>query len=171
MRDSISSSRSLRSAALLVGACLAIGSIAANATTPQEGGTYQWSAELVSFDKGAHEVTVKARLVETVDTKALPKLSAGDHAMLTWSGLNYAAGIRALERGTQSSYDRLTMPIEYVSADLDGRYIVFKVPVPAADAAAIEKLSAGQWVTATSPLKTMKLMEAVSSIRPYNDVE
>jgi hypothetical protein len=171
MRDS-STSCHLRIAATLLGltgALAGAGAAAAAEDGHAPAATYQWSAELVAFDRAAGVATVKARLVETVADKDLPKLKAGDHAMLTWSGLNYAAGIRALERGSASSFDRLTMPIEYVSSELDGRYVVFKVPVPAADAAAIAALTAGQWVTAQSPQKTTVWKEAVRSLRPYTD--
>jgi hypothetical protein len=168
MRDSSTSSR-LRIAAALLG----LGALVGTATAADDGHampkTYQWSAELVAFDRAANTATVKARLVETVTDKDVPKLKAGDHAMLTWSGLSFAAGIRALERGNTSSFDRLTMPIEYVSSELDGRYIVFKVPVPAADAPAIAKLEPGDWVTAQSPEKTLVWKEAVRSLRPYVD--
>ena len=143
--------------------------LVAGAATAAETGSYTWSAELVAIDKAANTVTVKARFVE--DAANVGDLQPGDAAMLTWSGINTAAGIRALERGTKSSYDRMTMPVEYVSSELDGRYLVFEVPIPAGDAAAIEKLEAGTWVTATSPHLPKEKAEAVASIRPYGHVD
>lgn len=134
------------------------------------GATYTWSAELVAFDAASKTATVKAMLVSNPEKNDLAALKAGDDAVLTWSGLSTAAGIRALERGTSSSFDRMTMPVEFVSSELDGRYVAFKVPVPAKDAAALAKLDAGTYVTATSPLRAESADEAVISLRPYNDL-
>ena len=80
-----------------------------------------------------------------------------------------AAGVRAVERGNTSSFDRMTMPIEYVSSELDGRYLSFKIPIPTKDAPAIAKLSPGAYVTATSPLRAKGASDAVTAIRPYSD--
>jgi hypothetical protein len=143
----------------------AIAFLGASASRADEAASYTWSAELVAVDTAANTVTVKSRLVEEAGKVA--DLEPGDAAMLTWTGLNIAAGIRALERGTKSSYDRMTMPVEYVSSELDGRYIVFEVPIPAGDAAAIQMLEPGAWVTATSPHLPKDKTEAVTSIRPY----
>jgi hypothetical protein len=133
--------------------------------------TYTWSAELVAFDRASNTVTVKSSFVTNPEAADLAALKPGDRAMLTWSGLSMAAGIRALERGHTSSFDRLTMPVEYVASELDGRYVSFKVPIPVKDTAAIAELSPGTWVTATSPVRAKSLEEAVGAIRPYNDVD
>jgi hypothetical protein len=129
--------------------------------------TYTWSAELVDFDRDSNTVTVKARVVEPPEKLDLAILRAGDRAMLTWSGLSTAAGIRALERGAKSSYDRMTLPVEFVSSELEGRYVSFKVSVPSEGSEAISKLHPGEWVTATSPPRPKDASEAVRSIRPY----
>ena len=88
-------------------------------------------------------MTVKAMLVSVPEATNLAELHTGDRAVLTWSGLSTAAGVRAVQKGDKSSFDRMTMPIEYVSSELDGRYVTFKVPIPAANAAAIAKLKPG----------------------------
>jgi hypothetical protein len=131
--------------------------------------TYTWSAELVAFDAASKTVTVKAIMVSNPEATDFSALRAGDRAMLTWSGLSLAAGVRAVQRGETSSFDRMTMPIEYVSSELDGRYVSFKVPIPAKDAGAIAKLSPGAYVTATSPLRAKSASEAVAAIRPYSE--
>jgi hypothetical protein len=160
---------------LATGVCtlFGVGSIAAQSARPaaessKTGETYTWSAELVAFDAASNTVTVKAVLVSNPERTDLSVLHAGDRAVLTWSGLSIAAGVRAIERGNRSSFDRMTMPIEYVSSELDGRYVSFKVPIPATDAAAIGKLSPGTYVTATSPLQAKSAIDAVTSIRPYS---
>jgi hypothetical protein len=130
--------------------------------------SYTWSAELVAFDKATSTATVKSRLVEHSDHPTnLAALRAGDAAMLTWSGIETAAGIRAIERGSSSSFERMTLPIEYVSSEADGRYVSFKVQVPTQDVDAIAQLAPGAWVTATSPHRAKNPKEAVSSMRPY----
>jgi hypothetical protein len=131
--------------------------------------TYTWSAELVAFDAASNTATVRAMLVSNPEKTDLAALRAGDRAVLTWSGLSIAAGVRAVERGSTSSFDRMTMPIEYVSSELDGRYVSFKVPIPAKDSAAIAKLKAGAYVTATSPLRAKSAADAVISLRPYSE--
>jgi hypothetical protein len=131
--------------------------------------SYTWSAELVAFDAAANTITARAMLVSNPERTDFAKLKAGDRAMLTWSGLWVAAGVRAVERGSASSFDRLTMPVEFVAAERDDRYLTFKVPVPAADAARLAVLKPGEYVTATSPLRATTAAEAVMAIKPYSD--
>ena len=171
MRTS-NSSLTARSAAVVPSflALLALACTAAHAADPPaaaENPTYTWSAELVAFDKAANTVTVKSRLVSEVAN--VTGIKSGDDAMLTWSGISTAAGVRAIERGSKSSYDHMTMPVEFVSAD-DSRHVTFKVPIPAKDAAALGKVQPGQYVTATSPQHPKSAKEAVTAIRPYADV-
>lgn len=154
----------------LVGASAAAPEATKSAAAASTDETYTWSAELVGFDAAANTVTVKAMLVSVAEATNLAALHKGDRAVLTWSGLSTAAGVRAVQKGDKSSFDRMTMPIEYVSSELDGRYVTFKVPIPAADAAAIAKLKPGAYVTATSPLRAKSAADAVISIKPYNDV-
>ena len=169
--------RSIRIAVMLVGLTLGVSGLtmaavdaldnAADAEAAEA--TYTWSAELATFDRETNTVTVRSRLVET-PAPDLSALRQGDHAMLTWSGISTAAGIRAIERGSVSSFDRMTMLVEYVSSDPDGRYVSFKVPIPPKDSETVARLSSGAWVTVTSPLRAKSLKEAVVAIRPYTDV-
>ena len=81
-----------------------------------------------------------------------------------------AAGVRRVTEGPAPKDDWLTLPVEFVCTELDGRYIRFSVPVPSDDLAKIASLSAGQWITATSPRRAARNEEAVVDVRPYNDV-
>jgi hypothetical protein len=128
--------------------------------------TYTWSAELVAIDEPARAVTVQTPLVSNAEID-FEALEAGDRVTLTWSGINTAAGVRRIVAGEAPETDRLTLPIEFVSAEHDHRYVRFKVPVPSADVAALEP---GSWITATSPHRPASLEEAVADVRPYNDV-
>src|SRR5512142_2981906 len=115
--------------AVLASVCMLLGasSLAAqsgNAAAEHSGKTaetYTWSAELVAFDAASNTLTVKAPLVSNPERTNLSALRKGDRAVLAWSGLSTAAGVRAVERGSTSSFDRMTMPIEFVSSELEGR--------------------------------------------------
>ncbi len=176
MRQSCSTGRAGRAAAAL---CAALGSLAAadgaaaathDASAAPAQQTYTWSADLVAYDAGSHTVTLRAMLFSDADAPDKSKLQAGDRVTLTWSGLSTGAGIRAIERGTNTKYDRMTMPVEFVSTEVDGRYVSFKVPVPMKDAEAVAKLKPGDYVTVTSPLKAKSPDDVVMAIRDYNDV-
>lgn len=131
--------------------------------------TYTWSAELVSVDEAARTVTVQAPVVSDAELE-LDGLDGGDRATLRWSGITTAAGISRVTRGDASEQDFLTLPVEFVSAELDGRYVRFAVPVPSDDFSKLAALSPGQWITATSPRGVGNHEEAVVDMRPYNDV-
>ena len=60
------------------------------------------------------------------------------------------------------------MPVEFVSMEMDNRYVNFKVPVPSGDVAKIKSLTPGTWVTVTSAHEPSDQAEAVAGIRPYN---
>ena len=130
---------------------------------------YNWSAELVEVDEPARTVTVQARLVgdAKIDFDAL---EAGERVTLTWSGINTAAGVRRIVAGKAPADDRLTLPIELVSAEHNAQYVRFKVAVPSDDLPRIASLQPGSWITATSPRRAERFEEAVGDMRPYNDV-
>lgn len=132
-------------------------------------GTYTWSAELVAIDEPARTVTVESRLVSNAEVD-FGSFEAGDRLTLTWSGINTAAGVRRIVDGAAPETDTLTLPIEFVSAEHDERYVRFKVPVPSDDVTKLAALEPGQWITATSPRRPERLEEAVADARPYNDV-
>ena len=171
MRHMSSTPDARRGAAVptVVGLLALVSASVAAPETPaaSEPSTYTWSAEVVAFDKAANTVTVKSRLVS--EAPSVAGLKPGDAAMLTWSGVVTADGIRAIERGTKSKYDRMTMPVVFVAAEDNGRSVSFKVPIPAKDAAVIERVQPGQYVTVTSPQRPKSAKEAVAEIRPYAD--
>lgn len=131
--------------------------------------TYTWSAELVAVDEKAGTVTVQSLVVSEPEVK-VSGLDRGDDVTLTWSGIRTAAGVQRVTEGAAPADDWLTLPVEFVSAELDGRYIRFSVPVPKDDLAKVAALAPGQWVTATSPRRAARSAEAVVDMRPYNDV-
>lgn len=141
------------------------GAVVANTSSD----TYTWSAELVAVDQPARTVTVQAWLVSDADVD-WNDLKASDRVTLTWSGINTAAGVRRIVDGAAPADDRLTLPVEFVSAEHDNRYVRFKVAVPSADLAKLASLSPGSWITATSPRRDARYEEAVAAARPYNDV-
>jgi hypothetical protein len=130
---------------------------------------YTWSAELVALDQAAKTVTVQSRLVSNADVD-FADFDAGDRLTLTWSGINTAAGVRRIVDGPAPADDRLTLPIEFVSAEHDNQYVRFTVAVPSEDLAKLASLAPGSWITATSPRRAARYEEAVVQVRPYNDV-
>jgi len=154
--------------------CLVAGLLAMAAAVPAiadsaANDTYNWSAELIAVDETARSVTVQSRLVGNADVD-FDSLDSGDRVTLTWSGINTAAGVRRIVDGAAPDTDRLTLPIEFISAEHDNQYVRFKVPVPSDDLARIASLSPGSWITATSPRRGAPYEEAVADVRPYNDV-
>lgn len=131
--------------------------------------TYTWSAELIAVDEAARTVTVQSRLVSNAEVD-FSALDPGDRVTLTWSGINTAAGVRRIVSGKAPEDDRLTLPIEFVSAEMDNRYVRFKVQVPSDDIAKLAALEPGTWITATSPRRPQRFEEAVTDARPYTDV-
>ena len=164
--------RSLWSHSLFLAAGLLAWANLGNAVgaTAETAGTYTWHAELVHFDQSAGTITVKSRFVSNADLDALSDLSEGDRAMLTWSGISWAAGIRRITRETQTEVDRMTMPVEFVAVDDDGQYLSFRVPIPREDVPKIAALQPGEWVTATSPYAPSGWEETVASMRAFTDV-
>jgi hypothetical protein len=131
--------------------------------------TYTWSAELVALDEPARTVTVQSRLVSNAAVD-FDSFDSGDRVTLTWSGIDTAAGVRRIVDGAAPEEDRLTLPIEFVSAEHDNRYVRFKVQVPNDDIAELSALEPGEWITATSPRRGVRFEEAVADVRPYTDV-
>jgi hypothetical protein len=167
MRDSNLARKAASSAAVLGCGLLALfGASGSAANTPSSSDTYTWSAELVAFDGETSTATVRSWVINP-DDPSHARLQPGETVMLTWSGLTTAAGVRAIEPGTRSSFDRMTMPVELVSFDMNGRYVSFKVKVPEQDAEKIAQLEPGQFVTATSPHQPKDASEAVRAMRPY----
>ena len=138
--------------------------------TAETEGTYTWHAELVAFDEAAGTVTVKSHLVSNADIEAATGLAEGDRAVLTWSGISWAAGVRRISPESETQLDRMTMPVEFVATDDAGQYVTFRVPIPRQDVPKIAALEVGQWVTAISPHQPSGWDETVTAIRAYTDV-
>ena len=169
MTSHLTPARIIRTLSLTVGLGLVAvaGSPLAAADTDS---TYSWSAEFVAFDDAAKTVTVQARIVSHSEIEDFSAFSKGDQIMLTWSGAyGSASGVRNLTHDTSVDEGELfAMPVEFVSMEMDNRYVNFKVPVPAGDVAKVKSLAPGKWVTVTSPHEPSDQAEAVAGIRPYN---
>jgi hypothetical protein len=164
--QSLSSTRPTRTVTLgLLAMAAALPASAGNITND----TYTWSAELVEVDRPAGTVTVQSRLVSNADVD-FDALDEGDRVTLTWSGINTAAGVRRIVPGDAPDGEGLTLPIEFVSPELDERYVRFRVAVQSDDLAKIASLQPGSWITATSHRRAKRFEEAVADVRPYNDV-
>ena len=168
MKQSDPSLSANRQPAFIIAGLLALSAVSP-ATADTANDTYTWSAELISFDRNARTVVVQSPVVSNAELD-FGRVDRGDRVTLTWSGIRTAAGVRRVTEGDASADDWLTLPVEFVSTEHEGRYIRFAVPVPSDDLAKVTSLSPGQWITATSPRRAANHEEAVAEMRPYNDV-
>lgn len=131
-------------------------------------GTYQWSAEFVSFDEAAKAVTLKSRVAYQEAVDELKRFKPGDRVLLQWSGSDtYAEAIRQVRPSTPKAEERFVMPVELVSAAPPSPYVTFRLRVPEAGAATLKMMKPGEWVTVTSPHIVSGKSEPVAAIRPY----
>lgn len=169
----ISDTRNFWKPSLIIVGLLALASPQGAASSASDGDmpdTYTWSAELVALDESANTVTVKSRMVSHAEIEDVSVFSEGDQIMLTWSGAHSSAsGVRNLRRGTDAQDEAFTMPVEFVSSERDGQYVIFKVPAPSSDMDRIKTLTPGVWVTATSPQQPSGEAATIEQIRPYSD--
>ena len=162
-RNGISMMAALAALTLLVGAGTALAGDDAAAAD------YSWSAELVAFDAPSRMATLKSMVVGH-EPGDLTRFEEGDAVVLVWSGVfSQASGIRTITDG-EMSQERFAMPAEFVATERDGRYVSFRVPIPAGDVAKIKALKAGQWVRATSPHAATDRSAVVATIRGYTDI-
>lgn len=153
----------------LVCAAFSQSALAADAET----GRYTWSAELVSFDEQAGQATLKTHIDTRANKEDLAELSEGERITITWTGMNWGAGIAHVTPGAAADAPGpLTLPAEFVRTELDRNYLVYTVAVPEDAAARIQGLEAGDWVTGVSPKNQpgRDLSGAVIELRPYNEV-
>ena len=147
-------------------AWLALFSVSAQAANQN----YQWSAKLMSFDEASSTAVVQAPIESYVTIKGIDDYSDGDRLILTWTGINWAAGVRDLAADPELTPTTLSLPVEFVSTELDGRYLNFRISVPSDAVSAIAAMEAGTHVTGTSPKMATDWSASISSLRHYNDV-
>lgn len=131
---------------------------------------YEWSGTLVSFDEAARTAVVQARIETYAKIDGLDRFSAGDRLILTWTGRNWAAGVRGLAADPELTPETLSLPVEFVSTEREGRYLNFRIPVPAGAVDAIAAMEPGTRVTGMSPRMATDWNTAVRSLRHYNDI-
>lgn len=149
-------------------ASAASGATGANAADDE---TYEWSAKLVSFDATTNTAVVRALVESYVDIDGLNGFSDGDRLILTWTGRHWAGGIRSLDRDPDLADSALSLPVEFVSTELGGRYVDFRIPVPESARSEIASFEPGTRVTGTSPRMATEWAKGVMSLRHYNDVD
>jgi len=155
--------------AIVLAAALTIATLPAAAQAKED--SYQWSAELVSFDAATRTATLKVMAFDDAKKQA-ESLKAGDKVLLTWSGFDkYASGINGIHRYDSSvkSDVRFSFPAEFVSFT-SNMYVTFKATVPADAVTRLTALMPGQWVTATSR-HGVSAHEPIAAVRGYNDPE
>jgi hypothetical protein len=137
-------------------------------STQLTGEVFSWNGELVALDGTAHVLTVKAPVVYEQAPVEFQRIKSGDRVILTWSGYDKSAdAVRAVHPMTSKSIDRFTFPADFVSYDVEHRYVTFKVQIPESSVANLKALKAGEWVTATSPHGASARSNPVTMVRPY----
>ena len=132
--------------------------------------TYEWSAKLVSYDAASHTAVMQAMVESYVRVDGLDKLADGDRLILTWTGRYWAAGIRGLDKNPELTPSSLSLPVEFVATEHDGRYVDFRIPVPESARSLLAGMEPGERVTGTSPRMATDWARGVISLREYNDV-
>jgi hypothetical protein len=173
MRISSANPKSIVSLATAALASLALAGLPAHAEDATATGTkpYEWSAQLISYDAETNTAVLKAHVASHVAIAGLDSYSEGDRLILTWSGRSWASGVRGLTRDPELTPDSLSLPVEFVAAEMDGRYVSFRIPVPESAVELISGMETGHRVTGTSPRMATDWHNSVSSLRHYNDVD
>jgi hypothetical protein len=132
--------------------------------------TYSWSGELVAFDANGRTITVKSPVVGEQALAELPRFTAGERIVLTWSGFDtYADAIsRAARYDAGKKWNEpFTFPVEFVAYESPRKYLTFKFQVPATSVDAIKSLKPGEWVTGTSKHRPSNESEAIMAVNAY----
>jgi hypothetical protein len=160
---------------LAVAALLSIGlasavSAAGSTTNAALDEPYEWNARLVSYDAATHTAVLEAMVEAYVRIDGLDEMSDGDRLILTWTGRYWAGGIRGLEKNPSLTPSTLSLPVEFVSVEQDGRYVDFRIPVPENARGLLAGMEPGTRVTGVSPRMATDWAKGVISLRDYNDV-
>lgn len=142
-----------------------------SATQPN---TYQWYAELVSYDDATKTMTVRSRFVGKERGGDMADVKAGERVTLVWSGYDTTTdAIRFVRKGEAAGSDtKFLLPAEIVNPNAGSEwnpYVSFKVRIPDGSAAAVKALKAGDWVTVVSPHRPSGATNAIVSVKPYSD--
>ena len=117
-------------------------------------GNYRWNAELVSLDKDAQRLTVRARVVSPDGLSQAEALEEGEPIIITWSGFeNRAHGIRKIEPESRAiaTSGGFRLAAEFVDVDRTSRYLTFSVETQDGSLITADALEPGDWTTVTSP--------------------
>jgi hypothetical protein len=132
--------------------------------------TYAWSGELVGFDATRRTITVKSRVVGDQALAELPRFTAGDRIVLTWSGFDtYADAIsRAVRYEAANKWSApFTFPVEFIAYESPRQYVTFKFEVPTGSVEALKSVRPGEWVTAISRHRPSNEAEAITAVNAY----
>lgn len=143
----------------------------ANSVNAAETKPYEWSAKLVSFDETTNTAVLQERVASHIQIADLDSFTEGDRLILIWSGRSWASGIRDLAADPELTPDTLSLPVEFVSAERDGAYINFRIPVPQDAVAMMASFEDGVRITGTSPRMAADWNNSVLSLRHYNDID
>lgn len=159
-----------RSVSILAATGLAALGFAASAQAAEQDDTYDWSATLISVDESAGTAVFEAR-VESYADIPFDTFSEGDRLTLIWTGRMWAAGVRDLTADPELDSKTLSLPVEFVAATNNDRYLQFRVAVPRDYLAEVAAMEPGVRVTGVSPRMADDWNEGLISLRYYNDLD
>jgi len=135
---------------------LALATAAMAAPAPAR--SYVWFGQFEALDETAKAATLKAETAEHV-ARYVKDFKPGDRIILVWDMIRktQAATVLALWRAEELKSPALRsgfiLPIEFVSADADGRTVTFKVRVPDKELSPLKSMRPGQWLKFTAPME------------------
>jgi hypothetical protein len=139
---------------------------ASRATVRAQARTYSWYAELVSIDRSAGTVTVRADAVPAI-ARYVTEFKPGQPVVLTWIADDGDA-IRIISIATPDAMKVVDvgyiLPAEFVSADPAGPTVTFKTAAPAAALQAAGAAQPGKWIKVTAPMSQPGPTAQIASI-------
>jgi hypothetical protein len=155
-------------------AVLTLGSsVISAAQSSQSGGTYEWSAELVSIDPGNSTLTVKPRVAYAEAVSELKQFKPGERVWVVWSGIHeYSDAVRQVRRADAGSKitEDLVLPAEFVSAEPPNAYVTIRIKAPASALTAVKGMKPTEWVTVTSRHRPSTDADAIVGVKPYGAI-
>jgi hypothetical protein len=136
---------------------------------PAAARSYVWFGQFEALDETAKAVTLKAQTAEHI-ARYVTRFKPGDRLILVWDMIRktQADTVLALwpaeELQTPTLRSGYILPIEFVSADLDGRTVTFKAHVADKQLSPLKSMRQGQWLKFTAPMEQPNADAIIASI-------
>ena len=152
---------------LRVSALALVADLAFAAPAPSR--SYVCFAQFEALNEGGSTATFKAQVADHV-VKYAKQFKPGDHLVLVWDMIRktQADTVLALWSADELKGAALRsgyiVPIEFVSADADGRTVTFTAHVPDKAVSTLKSARPGQWLRLTAPMEQPTDQAAITTI-------